>query len=71
MQLSIRIYALPDNWHPIFAPMQWKTKTSSKIYVHAIKIPMTCHNFWICIKIVTACVCLVVAIFFGSTIKMG
>jgi hypothetical protein len=24
---------------------------SFKIYLHAMKTPTTCHNFWICIKI--------------------
>jgi hypothetical protein len=53
-----------------FYPHAVETKMSSKICVHATETPTTCHNFWIYIKVGTECMRLVVAIFFGSTIKM-
>jgi hypothetical protein len=59
-------------YHPSsFCVYVVETKISFKISVHSMKTPTTCHNFWICIKIRTACMCLVVAIFFRSPIKIG
>jgi hypothetical protein len=47
------------------------TKMSFKICVYAMANHTTCHNFRIYIKIGTTCMCLVVAIFFRSDIKIG
>jgi hypothetical protein len=47
------------------------TKMSFKICVHAMESPTTCHNFWTCIKTRITCMCLLVAIFFRSTIQIG
>jgi hypothetical protein len=40
------------------------TKMAFKICAYAMETLMTCHNFWICIKIGTECMCLVVSILF-------
>jgi hypothetical protein len=45
------------------------TKMSFKICAHAVESPTIFHNFRICIKIGTACMCLVFAILFRSTKK--
>jgi hypothetical protein len=42
------------------------TKMSFKIQAHAMETPTTCHNFRICIKIGTTCICLMVSIIIGS-----
>jgi hypothetical protein len=47
------------------------TKMSFKISAHPMETPTTCHTFCIFIKTGTTCMCLVVAIFFRSTIKIG
>jgi hypothetical protein len=45
------------------------TKMSFKICAHAIETLMTYHNFRICIKIESTCMCLVLAILFRSSKK--
>jgi hypothetical protein len=47
------------------------TKMPFKICAYAMETHTTCHNFQICTKIGTTCMCLVVAIFFVSDIKIG
>jgi hypothetical protein len=44
-------------------------ENASKFCVREIETPTTSHSFWIYIKVRTKFMCLVVAIFFGSTIK--
>jgi hypothetical protein len=46
------------------------TKISFKICMHAMETSTTCHKFQNCIKVGIECMCRVVAILFGSAIKI-
>jgi hypothetical protein len=66
MQYFVMIYAFARYQPSNFFMYDVGKKTSFKICAHAMETPTTCYNFWICIKIETTCICLVVAILFRS-----